>query len=641
MALAALLIAAVLHTALYPAAYASSSSTAAILFYSVPGVVALTLSCWRLRRSAGVDRVGWSILAAAVLGTVMFDASWNVVSRLDEEPPYPSWFDAPYLVTYAMQIAAIGLLTSPLWRSRDRRWLFDAGVLLVVAAGLGWHIVLPRAGDGALTRWVSFAYIVLDLAFLGTALTGIYRGRITARNSLLLLVAITLAVADVAYYYYPLAYDSTWNVGHWLIALAAVLPPSLTLRVPPLRMIRSGALPYTAAAGMAVFTAFELQHENAVDLLLTCVAALGLVVVKQIVALRQALAIQRQETAFREAVLETQSDLGLAMVILEGRKVIFANKAAEQITGLHASQLSAMPSVQGLAFEADREDWDAWLADPSGPDDARLARPDGTVLEIEVVARWMHSAGDPRLLVVARDVTARRQAEVTLAHAQRLEGLGALAGGVAHDFNNLLAAILGNVGLLQMGELDDEAREVAASIETAARHGASLTRSLLDFSRPQPRQFTVEDLRDCLTEGVGLARTAFPANVRLRFEPGPVPIPVRGDSGQLVQAFLNLVLNARDAVGDTGDISITTRIVPGSAVVEVTDSGHGMDPETQGRIFEPFFTTKTRGAGTGLGLAISHRTIRDHRGTIEVRSTPGVGTTFTVTLPLSTFVTSS
>ena len=220
-----------------------------------------------------------------------------------------------------------------------------------------------------------------------------------------------LAVADVAYYYYPLAYDSTWNVGHWLIALAAVLPPSLTLRVPPLRMIRSGALPYTAAAGMAVFTAFELQHENAVDLLLTCVAALGLVVVKQIVALRQALAIQRQETAFREAVLETQSDLGLAMVILEGRKVIFANKAAEQLTGRHASELSGMPSVQGLAFEADREDWDAWLAVPSGPDDARLARPDGTVLEIEVVARWMHSAGDPRLLVVARDVTARRQAE--------------------------------------------------------------------------------------------------------------------------------------------------------------------------------------------------------------------------------------
>jgi signal transduction histidine kinase len=158
---------------------------------------------------------------------------------------------------------------------------------------------------------------------------------------------------------------------------------------------------------------------------------------------------------------------------------------------------------------------------------------------------------------------------------------------------------------------------------------------LLEFARPQPTSFLLEDLRECLVETVSLARPALPVNVALQFHAGEHPVRVRGSRGQLVQAFLNLIINAKDAIGVSGVIRLCLREEDGMAVVEVSDTGSGMDERTQERIFEPFFTTKTAGAGTGLGLAISQRTIREHRGTMSVVSAPGHGSTFTVTLPLA------
>ncbi|MEO8541048.1 MAG: ATP-binding protein, partial [bacterium] len=253
-----------------------------------------------------------------------------------------------------------------------------------------------------------------------------------------------------------------------------------------------------------------------------------------------------------------------------------------------------------------------------------------------VAARWMQTAGEPELLLVARDITARKQADHALAQAQRLEGLGALAGGVAHDFNNLLSTVLGNVGLLKLGELDDEARETVDNIQNAARRGAELTRSLLDFARVQPERTAITDLRSCLYETAALARTALPVNVWLKLEAGDEPLLVRLNQGQMIQAILNLILNARDAIGDAGEILVSLRQRGQFAELAIRDSGRGMDEATRRRIFEPFFTTKTAGAGTGLGLAITQRTIREHAGTVSVDSVEGSGTTITILLPLAT-----
>jgi PAS domain S-box-containing protein len=394
-------------------------------------------------------------------------------------------------------------------------------------------------------------------------------------------------------------------------------------------------VPYVFVASIAALTAFEMQRGDASDLLLAGVVALGLVVGRQVLSLRLALKAQRAETAFREAVLETQSELGLGMLIVQDGRIVFANGAAERISGLTSEQLQALPTIETLAFEHDRPEWREWLAQPLIPEETRIARPDGEMTEVEVVARRLQGRGESRVLIVARDVTARKQAADALAQAQKLEGLGALAGGVAHDFNNLLSSVLGNVGLLRTGELDGEASESVDSIESAALRGAELTRSLLEFARPQPPTFQVEDLRGCLQETAVLARSTLPVNVALHLETGATAAPVRGNKGQLVQAFLNLIINARDAIGEAGAISLRLGTRDDVATVEVIDTGTGMDAETQQRIFEPFFTTKGAGAGTGLGLAISHRTIRDHRGDLTVVSNPGEGTTFTVTLPLA------
>jgi len=634
-AYAALVCAALLHALAYPPIFGPSYSVPAIVAWSIPALVATGLGAWRTRTSSGTDRTGWFVLTLAFGSTAVLDATWGIFTRLGHDPGYPGWMDPPYLASYALFVAGVGLTVSPLWRSEDRRWLFDAGALLAVSAGLMLHFVLPRTSNGPVETATGLAYLLLDLAFLGTVLSGVYRAKITLRNALLMLGGTTLAAGDIAWYFYELAYDSSWTVGVWLMAIAAATPPALQVNFPPLRVARSGAVPYIFVVCIAAITAYEMQTDRADDLLVAGVVALLLVIARQVVALRQALESQRKETAFRDALLEAQSELGLGMVILEHGKIVFANGAAERISGRTAQELMALPAIEALAVERDRDDWRSWLTQPTLPEETRVLRADGSFLDVEVVARRLNGPGESRVLVVARDISARKAQHEAIAHAQKFESLGALAGGVAHDFNNLLSAVLGNVGLLRLGELDEEARETIDSIDAAARRGADLTRSLLDFARPQPPSFRQEDLRECILETASLARSGLPVNVTLHVDPGETPVLVRGNRGQLVQAFLNLILNARDAVGEAGDIYLRLRASDSLASVEVRDNGTGMDERTQQRIFEPFFTTKTAGAGTGLGLAICQRTIRDHRGNMSVESAPGEGTTFTVTLPLA------
>ena len=252
-------------------------------------------------------------------------------------------------------------------------------------------------------------------------------------------------------------------------------------------------------------------------------------------------------------------------------------------------------------------------------------------------------------VAVKRDITRELETEARLEQSYRLEGIGRLAGGVAHDFNNLLTVILGHTEVLLSAPLDDS-HEALLEIQHAAERAATLTRQLLAFGRRQALVPAAVDLNIVIGGLEAMLRRLIREDVHLMVELPSCPIVVDGDAGQLEQVLLNLVLNARDAITGSGRITVTAAvaavdaqsaaahadITPGAyAVVEVTDTGIGMDHATARRVFEPFFTTKPPGRGTGLGLATVYGIVRQTGGTIVVHSEPGLGSSFKVYLPLS------
>jgi PAS domain S-box-containing protein len=262
------------------------------------------------------------------------------------------------------------------------------------------------------------------------------------------------------------------------------------------------------------------------------------------------------------------------------------------------------------------------------------------------------------IVVNARDLTERLELEERLRHAEKMDAVGRLAGGVAHDFNNLLMVIGGNAEfvrarLLDAGLPDEE----VAEIEDAVSRAAALTRQLLAFSRKQGRSPRVVDLTAQVAHLEGMLRRVIGEDIPLLTHFTEHPLPVYVDPADLEQVVVNLVLNARDAVAaaraagvERGVIDVTTDAValepesarrhpglaPGPyATLVVRDTGVGMDADTQSRAFEPFFTTKERGKGTGLGLATVYASVKQSGGTIELESSAGAGTTLRVFLPLA------
>ena len=237
-----------------------------------------------------------------------------------------------------------------------------------------------------------------------------------------------------------------------------------------------------------------------------------------------------------------------------------------------------------------------------------------------------------------------------LRHAERMESLGRLAGGVAHDFNNLLTAIVGSADLALM-ELPPEHPACAdlTTIKESASRSSTLTRQLLDFSRRSPLTTAPQAIEGVVRDATALLERVVPASVALEVHTSSRWL-VRADAGRIEQALLNLAMNARDAMPMGGTLRITLddhevraqsqsdgQPPPGRWVrLAVQDTGTGMPPDVLRRIFEPFFTTKDLGQGTGLGMAMVYGTVQHHCGHVQVDSTPGVGTTVTIWLPEAT-----
>jgi signal transduction histidine kinase len=292
----------------------------------------------------------------------------------------------------------------------------------------------------------------------------------------------------------------------------------------------------------------------------------------------------------------------------------------------------------------------AWLAG-KGPSslEYRMVWKDGSIRHVRVQPRLERGPdGEPeRLLGTVQDITEARELEHQLRQSQKLEAVGQLAGGVAHDFNNLLTVITGyGEGLL--ADLEGESQEAAKEVCMAAERASALTRQLLAFSRRQFLQPRILDLNGVLGELEGMLRRVIGEDIECELSLDPSLGRVMADAGQIQQIVLNLSLNARDAMPEGGRLGIETYEVDsfpeytgvalGSDPIRyvcfsVTDDGCGMDAETRARIFEPFFTTKGARSGTGLGLSTVYGIVKQSDGEIQVRSSPGLGTTVKVYLP--------
>ena len=367
----------------------------------------------------------------------------------------------------------------------------------------------------------------------------------------------------------------------------------------------------------------------------------------------------REERDFNDAVLNSVDVLIFASNP-DGRVVVF-NRACERLSGYTCAELGERPFWEVLIEGAARGVEQARFAElvKSGCgiafDDTWIAK-DGTKRLVRWHAtRLVHEDGSARyVLATGIDLTEVRQAQedserlkAQLQQAQKMEAVGRLAGGVAHDFNNLLMAIKGNIALGEMEPVSPEMQTHALrEINKAADRAAKLTRQLLDFSRQQtitPREIDLASLIDeshsMLERVVGEDVTVYATTER------DLPA-IKADPGQIEQILVNLVVNARDAMPQGGQITIDTSsvflneevvggLLPSARYVRIAvrDTGNGMDAATLSRVFEPYFTTKQRGKGSGLGLSIVYSAVKQNGGVIEASSKEGEGSCFIIHLP--------
>ncbi len=356
------------------------------------------------------------------------------------------------------------------------------------------------------------------------------------------------------------------------------------------------------------------------------------------------LLMQTERERARYLALFAQAPDGLLGIDTNGT-ILEANEAASRLLGQPREQMvgAALKAVLSRAGVGDEFDFtDAEQSQRLL--ELTVSRGVGDMASIEISVQGAHAVGTPSLLVL-RDITQRKLIEQRIGHAQRLEAVGQLAGGIAHDFNNLLTAIGGSAEML-MAQPDPETRSFAEVILDAQRRGSSLTRQLLAFARRDVHQPTVIDLSATVGGMAKLTDRVLGEQHRLQIVQSG-PLSINADAAQIEQVFLNLVTNARDAMAESGTIRCAIRELSGEgaralgsrlesdrqALLEVSDTGTGIQRELHAKIFEPFFTTKARGKGTGLGLAAVQGIVVQNQGSIALESVVGGGSTFRIFFP--------
>jgi PAS domain S-box-containing protein len=361
------------------------------------------------------------------------------------------------------------------------------------------------------------------------------------------------------------------------------------------------------------------------------------------------------------SILESTTDV-VSMVSTEG-KLFYFNRAGRVLTGIEAQPTSEVPLSRVYPeWAADRvtnEGIPTAIREGVWKGETALLNGHGGEVPVsQVILSHRDAQGNlSHLSTIMRDISERKAAEAEndlltrqLIQAQKMESIGQLAGGVAHDFNNLLTPIIGYSELLQADLTGDEtALARVGNVLNAAQRAKDLVRQLLSFSRKQVMEMEVIDLNRVIAAFYSILRHTIRESIAIRLALAEEGHGIRADRNQIEQVIMNLAVNAQDAIGERGVITIETAFVlfddayarqhpevsPGRyLMLAVTDDGCGMDQETRQRIFEPFFTTKGIGKGTGLGLATVYGIIQQHGGNIWVYSEPGQGATFKCYFPL-------
>jgi two-component system, cell cycle sensor histidine kinase and response regulator CckA len=373
---------------------------------------------------------------------------------------------------------------------------------------------------------------------------------------------------------------------------------------------------------------------------------------------------RRQNLRAQEALIETEqrlqaifneSPLGIALVGEDGRPAL-TNAAFQKMLGYTGEELSRMhvtefthPDDCAKTHELHQEFTQG--ARNSYHVEKRYIRKDGQVVWVRVSVGIAHAmVGNPSFSIgMIEDITERRNLEAQFIEAQKMEVIGQLAGGVAHDFNNILGVIMGycDLTIMKLGP-DEEVRGYIETIRSAAERAGGLTRQLLIFSRKQAVQLVVLDLNEVVKDMNKMLRRLIDENVELKIIPGEHIGRIKADSGYIGQVLMNLVVNARDAMPNGGQLTVTTEnatldenyakehkgVKTGNYVMlSVSDTGTGMTEDIKARIFEAFFTTKPKGKGTGLGLATCQTIVQQSGGHIGLCSEVGRGTTFKIYFP--------
>ncbi|NDE80252.1 MAG: response regulator [Actinobacteria bacterium] len=345
----------------------------------------------------------------------------------------------------------------------------------------------------------------------------------------------------------------------------------------------------------------------------------------------------------RESLLEAALDAtpGVSVVFDGDMNVLAGNRA---VRDAFADRIPGVPVIEVLGFGPETvrariaiEILSKALGGEFGH--SEVSGGEGEEMRIlELEAYPVSVPGDERVgFLHVSDATERRNLAMRTAQAERMESLGALAGGLAHDFNNLLFVTLGNLQLMAMNETitkDEKLAKFLSRSMAAVERGAEITKSLLAVARSQPLEETAVSLADLIKGLLPLVKQAVGAGRTVEVDIPDPNLHLMVDAGRLQSCILNLAFNSRDAMGPTGHIRIAAQRRDDVIELSVSDDGAGMPPDVVARAFEPFFTTKKAGSGTGLGLATVYAFAQQSGGTARLESRPGAGTTVTLVLPL-------
>jgi two-component system, cell cycle sensor histidine kinase and response regulator CckA len=473
-------------------------------------------------------------------------------------------------------------------------------------------------------RWKYARYILVIIISLMLPLT-LSEPILTISNSFIIFIPPILAL---------ILAEPIWVIGSAILTLGTLL-------------LRTG--------GQGVYASVENLFTY--SLLIGCLVISRLIVAAarreaqmQAKAAEEALAFAQEKRRFLRTIID---HIPIMLALIDAKEqVTLVNREWEQALGWPMETIKDFHDLlENLYPDPMHRQTVIKLAETDAPEWREFVTTTNNGRTLDVIWAFIHLSDDS-IIVIGRDITTRKQLQEQLYQAQKMDAIGQLAAGIAHDFNNLLVPIIGYVELTMMKVPQESNLYVNLThIQQAAEQAARLTSQILAFGRKQMlevKSFVLNDVIDALEP---LFQRVIGEDVELRTQLASALWSIKADKSLLEQVLLNLVVNARDAMPDGGSLTIETdnvfldekyttthlEVQSGPYVLlAVSDTGHGMDAETQAHIFEPFFTTKEPGKGTGLGLATIYGIIKQHGGSIWVYSEVDQGTTFKVYLPQTT-----